>query len=208
MLYPKQKELLKEVFKSKVFDIYGCPEAGIMSFECEHHNGYHMNQESAYIEVVNQNDQGLGNIISTTLFNYAFPLIRYNSGDVGKIDHSKCECGRGLSKISELGGRIRDFVILEDGRYIHGAFFNHLDAFYKASWIKQYQIIQNSINDITIKFTCDSDPIQEDINNIRKSLQKGLLPNINFNFDFSGVEYTKGGKFKLVLSNFNNEWDK
>ncbi len=75
------------------------------------------------VEILNEQN-GLGNLISTPLFNYAFPLFRYNTGDVGKITIGRCGCGRGLSKISELGGRIRDFIILKDGRHIHGAFFN------------------------------------------------------------------------------------
>jgi len=207
MLFPNQREEIEQVFHTKVFDIYGCPEGGILTFECEEHSGYHINQESAYLTIENLNNLGVGNIISTPLFNYAFPLIKYNTGDVGKIENKLCNCGRGLERISELGGRIRDFVILEDGRYIHGAFFNHLNVFYDANWIKQYQIVQEQIEEITIKFTCISDPIQEDLGKIKESLHKGLLPSLNINFDFSGVEYSKGGKFRLIISKVRNDWE-
>ena len=124
MLYENQRNLIEEVFGVSVFDSYGCPESGIISFECHEHNGYHLNQESAYTEVVSTDSEGLGKIISTPLMNYAMPLIRYQTGDVGKYSHEKCKCGRWLPKITQLGGRIRDFVILKDGRYIHGVFFN------------------------------------------------------------------------------------
>ena len=207
MLYPNQRKNIEDAFNTKVFDIYGCPEAGILTFECKEHDGYHINQESAFISIDNAGSEGIGNIISTPLFNFAFPLIWYNTGDVGKISDKKCNCGRGLNKISELGGRIRDFVILSDGRYIHGAFFNHLDTFYNASWIKQYQIIQESIDEITIKFSCADEPDNGDLSKIEQSLKKGLLPNIKINFDFSGVEYTKGGKFRLIISKVKNEWE-
>ena len=207
MLYQNQRDEIEKAFNTKVFDIYGCPEGGVLTFECNNHSGYHINQESAYITTENINELGIGNIISTPLFNYAFPLIKYNTGDVGKIETSDCTCGRGMQKISELGGRIRDFVILEDGRYIHGAFFNHLEAFYNADWIKQYQIIQNSLNELTLKFTCSAEPVEEDLKKIKESLRKGLLPNLNINFDFSGVEYTKGGKFRLIISKVKNDWE-
>ena len=207
MLYPNQRKTIAEVFGSEVFDNYGCPEGGVITFECENHNGYHINQESAYVEIVNQNENGIGNIISTPLYSYAFPLIRYNTGDVGKIATDSCSCGRGLNKISELGGRIRDFIVMEDGRYIHGAFFNHLEALYNAKWISQYQIIQENINEITLKFSCLSEPVEDELKLIKNDLHKGLLPNIKINFDFSGVEYTKGGKFRLIISKVKNNWE-
>jgi phenylacetate-CoA ligase len=208
MLYPNQRETITKIFGSEVFDNYGCPEGGVITFECENHNGYHINQESAYVEIVNQSNNGIGNIISTPLYSYAFPLIRYNTGDVGKIDYTHCSCERGLSKISELGGRIRDFIILEDGRYIHGAFFNHLEALYNAKWISQYQIVQEDLNELTIKISTLSKPIENDLKLIRENLQKGLLPSVKINFDFSGVEYTNGGKFRLIISNVKNNWEK
>ncbi len=207
MLFPSQRGLIEKVFNTKVFDIYGCPEAGIMTFECDHHNGYHINQESAYIEITNKNEVGLGSIISTPLFNYAFPLIRYNSGDVGKIDESKCECNRGLLKLSELGGRIRDFVVLRDGRYMHGAFFNYVEPLYNKDWLKQYQIIQENLDEITIKMTCIGEPGKNDLHEIESYLKEHLLSGIKINFDFSGVEYTTGGKFRLIISKVENKWD-
>jgi len=207
MLYPTQRKMIESVFNSEVFDNYGCPEGGLITFECENHNGYHINMESVFAEIINKNENGIGNIISTPLFNYAFPLIRYNTGDVGKIETSKCSCNRNLAKISELGGRIRDFVILEDGRYIHGAFFNHLESLYNADWISQYQIIQESINELTLKFSCLNEPNENNLKLIEDALHRGLLPNIKINFDFSGVEYTKGGKFRLIVSKVKNKWE-
>ena len=96
---------------------------------------------------------------------------------------------------------------MEDGRLIHGAFFNHLESFYNSNWIQQYQIIQESKNEITIKFSCSSDPKESDLKAITESLHKGLLPNIKIDFDFSGVEYTKGGKFRLIISKVSNKWE-
>jgi phenylacetate-CoA ligase len=207
MLYKWQRNLIEEIFNAKVIDIYGCPEGGIISFECPDHNGYHYNQESVFIEITEEDENGLGKIITTPMFNYAFPFIRYDTGDVGSISDEECNCGRKLYKIKELGGRIRDFLVLEDGRYIHGAFFNHLQVFYDIPWIKEYQIIQEEINEINIKLTCIGEPIKDDLIKITNSLKKGLLPNIKINFDYSGVEYTGGGKFRLILSKVKNKWD-
>ena len=207
MLLKSQRKVIEDVFDTDVYDIYGCPEGGILSFECSQHDGYHLNQESVFVEVENINTDGFGNIIATPLYNYAFPLIRYNTGDVGKLTSETCKCGRKLIKIKELGGRIRDFIKLKDGRYIHGAFFNHLESLYKSNWIKQYQIIQESIDELTLRFSLNSEPIKSDLESIKSDLKKGLLPDLKINFDFSGVQYTGGGKFRLINSNVNNQWD-
>jgi phenylacetate-CoA ligase len=208
MLYSNQRELIESTFKVPVFDSYGCPESGIISFECEYHNGYHLNQESSYVEIINHNNEGLGKIIATPLHNYAFPLIRYDTGDVGKYSHEKCECGRYLPKISELGGRIRDFVILKDGRYIHGAFFNHFAPFYENTWIDEYQIIQKEIDSLLIKISTRRTPTQQDLDIIVSELRKGLLQDLKIEFDLNGVEYTSGGKFRLIISQVKTEWEK
>ncbi len=206
MLYHKQREVIEEVFGAKVFDLYGCPEGGIFSFECSEHNGYHVNQESALVEVTDSGQNGLGKIISTPLFNYAFPLIRYETGDVGSYSSKQCGCGRHLDRIEELGGRIRDFIVLRDGRYIHGAFFNHLNVLYNAEWIKQYQIVQTDVDNLTIKISKLEEPAEEALDLIKNEIHKGLLPDLKINFDLGGVEYTGGGKFRLIISNVSNKW--
>ena len=207
MLYKNQRELIEEVFGVKVFDSYGCPESGIVSFECHEHNGYHLNQESSYVEILSPDNEGLGKIISTPLLNYAKPLIRYETGDVGKYSHNKCECGRWLPKITQLGGRIRDFVILEDGRYIHGAFFNHFKPFYNNDWIDEYQIIQKAYDHLLIKITPRRTPTEKDKEIIVSELKKGLLPTIKIDFDLNGVQYTSGGKFRLIISEVQTRWE-
>lgn len=207
MLYQNQRELIEKVFGVKVFDSYGCPESGLISFECEYHNGYHLNQESSFVEIISPDEKGLGKIISTPLYSYAFPLIRYDTGDVGKISYGRCDCGCWLPKVTELGGRIRDFVILEDGRYIHGAFFNHFSPFYKNDWMGEYQVIQEDYDRLLIKVNTRRTPTDDDKEIIRKELRKGLLNDLKIEFDLGGVEYTKGGKFRLIISKVKTKWD-
>jgi phenylacetate-CoA ligase len=208
MLYPHQRALIEKVFGAKVFDIYGCPEGGIISFECEKHQGYHLNQESAYVEIVGADASGQGRIVSTPLFNYAFPMIRYETGDVGSITTEPCACGRALPRIAQLGGRIRDFVVLSDGRHIHGAFFNHLEALYQSDWIEKYQVTQEALNHLVIKITCIRPPAEAELSLIRDSLHKGLMPDMQIDFDLSGVELAPSGKFRLIVSKVKTTWEK
>ncbi len=207
MLYPDQRHLIEKAFGIRVFDSYGCPESGLISFECNHHNGYHLNAESAFVEVINKDVSGQGKIISTPLFNYAFPLIRYDTGDIGSLSTKKCDCGRSLPRITKLSGRIRDFVVLKDGRSIHGAFFNHFGPFYRNDWIHKYQIIQEKIDKLTIKVETRRPPLQHELDYITDELKKGLLNDLKITFNLNGVEYPKNGKFRLIISKVPAKWD-
>lgn len=207
MLYPHQRALIEKMFSAPVFDIYGCPEGGIISFECEKHQGYHLNQESAYVEIVGADASGLGRIVATPLFNYAFPMIRYETGDIGVITTEPCSCGRALPRIAQLSGRIRDFVVLSDGRYIHGAFFNHLEALYQSDWIGKYQVVQESLNHLIIRITCTRPPSEVELDLIRNSICKGLMPDMQIDFDLSGIELAPSGKFRLVMSKVKTAWE-
>lgn len=208
MLYPHQRALIEKVFGTKVFDIYGCPEGGIISFECERHNGYHLNQESAYVEIAGADESGQGRIVSTPLFNYAFPMIRYETGDIGSITEEACACGRALPRISQLGGRIRDFIVLSDGRHIHGAFFNHLEVLYQSDWIEKYQVVQEAHDHLVMKVTCTRLPQETELEQIRVSLRKGLMPDMQIDFDLDGVELAPSGKFRLIVSKVKTDWEK
>ncbi len=207
MLYPNQRKDIEEIFGVPVFDSYGCPEGGIIAFECEYHNGYHINSESAYVAILSANDNGIGKIISTSLHNYAFPFIHYDTGDIGSITYEKCKCGRELPRIKELHGRIRDFVVLKDGRVIHGAFFNRFEPLYRNSWVNEYQIIQEDIDHLIIKISKLRDPTQEEKDEIKRELRKGLMADMKIDIDLDGVELTKGGKFRIVMSKVRNIWD-
>ena len=151
MLFPNQRRFIEENLNAEVYDNYGCPEAGVMTHECTQHDGYHTNMETCFIEIVDTNKDGIGRIVSTNLTNYAFPIIRYDTGDVGRIERTgQCLCGRSHDKITSLLGRQRDVVTLPNGKMLHGAFFNHLEPFYRDNRINRYQIIQTDLDRIEI----------------------------------------------------------
>ena len=64
ILYPTQRKLLEEVFKTKVFDQYGCREIPGVACECKYGN-MHIMTEMAYVESVKVNDEDSGRLIIT-----------------------------------------------------------------------------------------------------------------------------------------------
>jgi phenylacetate-CoA ligase len=68
-----------------------------------------------------------GEVVITDLHNLACPMIRYVNGDLavaGAEEH--CRCGRGLSRIGQIQGRITETMYDGQGRAVGGLVFNIL----------------------------------------------------------------------------------
>ena len=53
----------------------------------------------------------VGELVFTTLRKHARPLIRFKTGDIGRIDTTKCKCGRTHGRISILGRKDDMFIV-------------------------------------------------------------------------------------------------
>ncbi|MCK4240969.1 MAG: phenylacetate--CoA ligase family protein, partial [Candidatus Atribacteria bacterium] len=108
-----------------------------------------------YLEIVDDEGKEVkpgkeGNIVVTLLTNYTMPLIRYKIGDRGILSNKNCKCGHGLPLLEKVVGRITGNFKNKLGEYISGGLFFSL--FYFIENIKQFQIIQEEIEFISINF--------------------------------------------------------
>lgn len=165
-LLPHNKERIEKAFGCKVFDQYGVPECGVYTYECDRHEGYHLCMTKGILEVVNDNGEQLlkekGKIISTDLDNYAFPLIRYETGDVGEESGRLCSCGRGFVLLDSIDGRTREFITTKDNKKVHGAIFSYLVR--DNPWINQFQVYQKEAGKIEVRIVCN-----EEIDKVKES---------------------------------------
>ena len=206
MLLPEQRKIIESSMNVPVFDNYGCPEAGVMTWECHEHNGYHYNMESSYIETIDKDDSSAGKIISTNLMNYAFPIVRYDTGDIGVIKKENCECGRAHTKIKSLIGRQRDVITLRNGRIIHGAFFNHLPDFYDER-VRRFQIVQPNLDTLEVHLDLSESSSIDEMHYLSKKIEKNFNHEINIKMiegDFRESKLSK--KHRPVISDVDNRW--
>jgi phenylacetate-CoA ligase len=78
------RTMIEKTFNCRVMDCYGCRDAGIACYEVRPKK-YHVSYNSI-IEIVNPIQEGMGTIVSTNILNYAFPLLRYDFGDMVQMD--------------------------------------------------------------------------------------------------------------------------
>ncbi len=108
---------LKSALKVKrISSVIGANDGGQLGYQCEHMRGslHHTIDEFNWIEVVDDKGRavregGTGRILITSLLKFAYPLIRYAIGDVGRIVKGACPCGRPARRF-ELLGRSDDMI--------------------------------------------------------------------------------------------------
>lgn len=119
---PDVRAAIREAWNVPVHDAYSSQEVGYMALQCPEHEHYHLQCESALVEVLDDAGQPsapgrLGRIVATPLHNFAMPLIRYDIGDYAEIG-APCSCGRGLPVVTRIAGRVRNMLRLPDGGLI------------------------------------------------------------------------------------------
>jgi len=153
VLYPEVCARIERVFQAPVFNRYGSREVGDIACNCEKSEGLHLIPDIHYLEIVDDEGKEVklgeaGNIIVTLLTNYTMPLIRYKIGDRGILSDKDCKCGHGLPLLEKVVGRITGNFKNKLGDYISGGLFFSL--FYFIENIKQFQVIQETIDYISI----------------------------------------------------------
>ncbi|MBE9186921.1 phenylacetate--CoA ligase family protein [Microcoleus sp. LEGE 07076] len=97
ILFEFQKQLLESVFKASVINEYGCQETGISGLSCPEYGRLHLDVDRCLYEIID------GELVTTDLFNYTMPLIRYKCGDRLQLSSDACGCGRSQITAKILG---------------------------------------------------------------------------------------------------------
>ncbi len=123
-------EPLPDSLRAQVEDLFGCvlrqgygtADCGCIAYECFHKGGMHVVRR-AIVEIVDPTtgqplpDGEIGEVV-VTLFNRAYPLIRFGTGDLSAIDSGACACGRRSPKLRGWLGRA-DQLVKVKGMFVH-----------------------------------------------------------------------------------------
>lgn len=204
-LYSPMRKEIEDAFKCNVYEYYGLNDGGISAHECPEHSGLHINTERSILEVIdekgNQVDNGEGRILATSLYNYAMPFIRYETGDIGSIlsENKICRCKRGYRRLKEIKGRSVDVLVSPEGKNIHGWFFLYIFWEY-CKGIREYQVVQENLDKIVIKIVPESDFDDKQLDKIRE-IVKGKSEGWNLEFKFvDKIERPWSAKYKFIIN--------
>tara|TARA_R110002049_G_scaffold261136_2_gene437243 strand:+ start:6360 stop:7733 length:1374 start_codon:yes stop_codon:yes gene_type:complete len=204
-LSKQQRSTMQQVFKAPVYDQYGSTEIMYVSAECKEQNGLHIMQDLVHIECVDENNRNVpfnkwGKILLTDLHNYAFPLIRYEIGDYGRLLEKKCSCGLPFPLMDQVSGRLTDVIQTPSGIQLYGHYLNTIfDEFPEK--IREYQIFQTKNYSVQLLYVPMN---KEEIGAIISNVISNLKQKLNFEIDIKAIMVSKiepiNGKTPLIIN--------
>ena len=109
----------------EVFEHYGMTETGLgAGVDCRAHQGYHLRAADLYYEVVDPAGDALlppgeeGELVLTTLTRQAMPLLRYRTGDLGRLLPGPCACGGFTPRLERVPGRLANRLDMGGGIWL------------------------------------------------------------------------------------------
>jgi phenylacetate-CoA ligase len=114
------RDELRTAWQVELTDMYSAQEMGCIALQCPDAQCYHVQSECVLVEVLDGNGTPCrpgetGRIVVTDLHNFEMPLVRYELGDYATVGEP-CRCGRGLPVLKSIVGRVRNMLVLPDGR--------------------------------------------------------------------------------------------
>jgi phenylacetate-CoA ligase len=199
-LTPQMRELFKQVYGCKTYDGWSGVEACGLISECEA-GSLHISPDAGLIEVLDEQLQPVpfgvaGAVYCTGFLNVDQPLIRYKIGDDIILSDKICTCGRQMPVVQEITGRSEDVIVGTDGRQMvrFHSVFNGLTT------IKQAQVIQESLQQITIKLVADGNISRLDMDLMQQRIQS-QLGDVKITFEIvDAIPLQPNGKYKAVIS--------
>lgn len=202
-LYPAYRERIEAVFRTRIFDTYGCGEGIQIAAQCEK-GVYHLHDLDVIVEFLD--DQGTevppgaeGNIVVTRLHSGPMPLLRYRIGDRGiKGDDRLCGCGRGFQTMGGVRGRETDNILTPSGNRLIVHFFTGI--FEHFSEIDSFQVIQESAEELRVLIKTESADKHSLAAVVKKSLEEKGLSGMKLSMEFVDEIPFKAGKRRFVIN--------
>ncbi len=119
LLLNRERHLIEGRFGGRVHDAYGLTECTV-GVECAVRDGFHYWPDATYVEILSPNSNipvqtgEEGEIILTSFQNASLPILRYRSGDRGRLVPGPCACGHVTPRV-QVFGRLRPGIALPRG---------------------------------------------------------------------------------------------
>ena len=198
---PYQAEAIRAAFGVVPREHYGMTEAVANISQCPE-GALHVDEDFAAVEFLPVGGDQY-RIIGTNFSNPAFPLIRYETGDLATLTDATCNCGRPGRVVDRLDGRQEDYVVTR-----RGAQLGRLDHIFKDMInIREAQIRQSKPGHMTLHVVRGSRYGQEDEQRLNRETVKRVGNQIDFKIEYvETLPRTAQGKLRFVVSDVGHEF--
>jgi phenylacetate-CoA ligase len=185
------RRILARVFGVPVFNLYGSTETGHLLMENER-GEMKPSYDTAFLEIIDADEHGIGELVVTTLTNDYMPLLRYRIGDLAeRLEHP-------YGNDFVVHGRTRDALTASDGHRV--TTWQVDQCFTEANGITHYELRQDENGNCTLRFVPDGvGPDERELGRVTSRL--GALLNSRAEIRTEAMPVlvpTASGKFRLT----------
>ena len=157
------RKILARVFGVPIFNLYGSTETGHLLMENEA-GEMKQSYDTAFLEIVDTDARGVGDLVVTTLTNDYMPLLRYRIGDL--VEKHVQPYGNRFT----IHGRARDALAAGDGRRV--TTWEVDQCFTEINGIAHYELRQNENGECALRFVPDgSGPAEKELHALTSQLE-------------------------------------
>jgi Coenzyme F390 synthetase len=192
-LLTHQRELMVEAFGVEPRMHYASTEGVANASQGAHGIAYRIDEDYAVTELLPLDDfSDAGEIVGTSLTNYAMPLLRWRLRDLGREGRDE----KGHRVLLSIDGRTEDYLKLPSGVKI-----GKLDHVFKdTKHFREAQIRQASDYSVELWVVAtQADTAQDEAVALRELRESGCDVPVSFHYRDS-IPKTKAGKLKFVIS--------
>lgn len=208
MLFENDRTLLEDIFGIPVVNEYGASELGVIALE-DGNGDWVVNNQTMFIEVVDKKGQVLpyekeGDLVITSLYNKAYPIIRYKIGDMGALSQPN---SKGQQVLKKLTGRTNVFALLPSGKKVPALAFYYVtkSVIEDKSEIKELKVVQQTKNSFLIKYVSETELNENQKKSIVSAVEKYLESGLELKFKrIKQLQRNKSGKLRQFESKIIN----
>ncbi len=192
-----QKRVIEDAFGAPVIQHYGQSEGVANISQCPE-GRLHVDEDYAGVEFLPIPDlPNTFRIIGTNWHNLAFPLLRYETGDVVALDSTDtCSCGRLGRIVRSIDGRQEDYIRLPNGAQI-----GRIDHVFKdLVHIREAQLVQRKSGEIVLRIVPRPSSTPTDERKLLGELTKRIGSDSTVSVEYvESIPRTRSGKLRLVV---------
>ena len=175
----RQGQKLEELWRAKIYSSYGATEFETAFGECRQAVGGHVHPELMVVEVIDDKGNILpdgqpGEVVVTPLGVEGFPLVRFRTGDIARLDSAPCACGWSTKRLGPIEGRLAQRLKYKGTTLYPETIFQALQDLIqiKSAYVEVRSAVDGA-DEITVVTGCDSLSVDDRVK-IEERLQAHL----------------------------------
>jgi phenylacetate-coenzyme A ligase PaaK-like adenylate-forming protein len=132
------------------------------------------------------------------------PMIRYRTRDIGALQKSACDCGRGLPLLELEGGRTTDFLTAVGGQKVSGIVLATY-AITNLPGIRQVQFVQERLDCVRARVVRADEWSDQSSRVLTERLRSFLGAAMTVHVEFAeDIPLEASGKYRFSISTLPN----